>query len=134
MVYAFDAEDPAGWHPVWRTNLDNDGLIWIMMVRLPSRERTTDLRISILPGEIGVSSTPVIDRDGRALNLPAKSKRIVRNKPHFGYQLYAVDLLTGKAKLRRSSTQSSITFPSMTKPPTSLLSRVVRRRAVVPGA
>ena len=52
------------------------------MLRLPSRERTTDLRIRISPGEIGVSSAPVIDRDGRALYLPAKSKRIVRNKPH----------------------------------------------------
>src|SRR5205807_10286444 len=40
------------------------------------------------------------DKKTRTVYVTAKSRQIVRNKPHFRYQLYALSLLTGKAKLR----------------------------------
>jgi hypothetical protein len=92
MVYAFDAEDPAAWHPIWRTNLDDHGSTPVPRTDYGSGYQD-------FTSEIGISSTPAIDKKTRTIYLTAKSKRIVKNKPHFRYQLYALNLLTGKPKL-----------------------------------
>src|SRR6516164_1264298 len=93
MAYAFFFFSSRRRHTRWRTNLDNDAATPVPRTDYgPTYQDFTS--------EIGVSSTPVIDREGRIIYLTAKSKRIVKNKPHFRYQLYALDLLTGKAKLR----------------------------------
>ena len=93
MVYAFDSENPAAWHPIWRTNLDNGGAT-------PVPRTDYGPEYQDFTSEIGISSTPVIDKKARTIYLTAKSKLTVKNRPHFRYQLYALDLLTGKAKLR----------------------------------
>jgi hypothetical protein len=93
MVYAFDAEDPQAWHPIWRTNLDNGDAT-------PVPRTDYGAGYHDFTSEIGISSTPVIDKKTRTIYVTAKSKRIVKNKPHFRYHLHALSLLTGKAKLR----------------------------------
>jgi hypothetical protein len=93
MVYAFDAEDPAAWHPIWRTTLDDGDATPVPRTDYGSGYQD-------FTSEIGVSSTPVIDKKTRTIYVTAKSKRIVKKRPHFRYQLYALSLLTGKPKLR----------------------------------
>ena len=91
MVYAFDAEDPAQCHPVWRVDLDPPG-------------STPVPRLDYGPGyqdftaEIGITSTPVIDRASGTIYLTSKSKLIVNGTSHYSYRLHALDLRTGAEK------------------------------------
>jgi hypothetical protein len=97
MVYAFDAEDPAQCHPVWRVDLDAAGA-------------TPVPRMDYGPGyqdftaEIGVTSTPVIDRQSGTIYLTSKSKAINNGIPHYAYRLHALDLRTGAVKLAGPAT------------------------------
>jgi hypothetical protein len=93
MVYAFDAEDPDACHPIWLTNLDAGG-------STPVPRRDYGSGYLDFSGEIGVTSTPVIDKRTRTVYLTSKSKLIVADKPHFRYRIFALSLLTGKPKLR----------------------------------
>jgi hypothetical protein len=58
MIYAFDAEDPDACHPIWRTNLDIGGAT-------PVPRSDFGLGYQDFTSEIGISSTPSIDRRTR---------------------------------------------------------------------
>ena len=88
MVYVFDAEEPTKCHPVWRVDLDETGA-------------TPVPRTDYFPGyqdftaEIGITSTPVIDREAGIVYLTSKSRKIINGTPHYLYTLHALDLRTG---------------------------------------
>jgi hypothetical protein len=93
MVYAFDAEDSEACHPFWRVNLDEPGATPVP--RSDYGSGYTDFT-----GEIGVTSTPVIDRAAGTIYLTSKSKKKGPDgNPHYRYRLHALDLLTGSDKL-----------------------------------
>lgn len=93
MVYAFDAEDPEACHPFWTVNLDEPGA-----TPVPRSDYGSDY--TDFTGEIGDTSTPVIDRSTGTIFLTAKSKKKAADgKPHYRYRLHALDLLTGADKL-----------------------------------
>jgi hypothetical protein len=93
MVYAFDADDLAACHPIWRTNLDEG-----TATPVPRSDYGSGYRD--FTSEIGISSTPVIEKKANTIYVVAKSKLIVEDKPHFRYNLFALSLLTGKPKRR----------------------------------
>lgn len=89
-VYAYDADDPSAYVPLWSTNLG------------PAVPRD-----AIFPhylnfaSEIGVTSTPVIEREGEkgTIFLVAKTMQLVEpGQPPFQHKLYALNILTGKEK------------------------------------
>jgi hypothetical protein len=93
MVYAFDAEDPEACHPFWAVNLDEAGA-----TPVPRSDYGGDY--TDFTSEIGVTSTPAIDRSAGTIFLTAKSKKKATDgKPHYRYRLHALDLLTGADKL-----------------------------------
>ena len=92
MVYAFDAEDPEACHPFWAVNLDELGA-----TPVPRSDYGGDY--TDFTSEIGITSTPVIDRSAETIFVTAKSKkRDAGGKPHYRYRLHALDLLTGADK------------------------------------
>jgi hypothetical protein len=92
MFYAFDSENPEACHPIWR--VDCDGKFGNPVPRSDYGAQYNDFT-----SEIGVTSTPVIDRQSGTLYLTAKSKEIKDSKPHYFYRLHALDIATGNAKL-----------------------------------
>jgi hypothetical protein len=74
MVYAFDAENPEACHPIWR--VDCDGKFGNPVPRSDYGAQYNDFT-----SEIGVTSTPVIDRQSGTLYLTAKSNEIKDSKP-----------------------------------------------------
>ena len=91
MVYAFDAEDPAQCHPVWRVDLDSAGCTPVPRTDYGSTYQD-------FTAEIGITSTPVIDRVSGAAYLTSKSKKVVNGTSHYLYQLHALDIRTGAPK------------------------------------
>ncbi|MBZ5594816.1 MAG: hypothetical protein LAP39_21435 [Acidobacteriia bacterium] len=92
MVYAFDAENADACHPLWRVNLDGPNA-----VPVPRGDYGADY--NDITGEIGIISTPAIDRASGTMYVTAKSKEVRQNKPHYFYKLHALDLGTGAEKL-----------------------------------
>ena len=92
MAYAFDAEDPTQCHPVWRVELDQGGA-----TPVPRSDYGPDYMD--FTAEIGVTSTPVIDRAAGLVYLTSKSKLVSGGKPHYLYHLHALDLRTGAQRL-----------------------------------
>jgi hypothetical protein len=92
MAYAFDAEDANQCHPVWRTSLDGGGATPVPRTDYGSQYMD-------FATEIGVTSTPVIDRAAGLLYLTSKSKLLVTGKPHYSYRLHALDIRTGGERL-----------------------------------
>jgi hypothetical protein len=88
MVYAFDAEDPSQCHPVWRVELDRGG-------ETPVPRSDYSSSYIDFTAEIGVTSTPAIDRSSGIVYLTSKSKHLVGGKQHYTYYLHALDLRTG---------------------------------------
>jgi hypothetical protein len=89
-VYAYDADDPLAYLPLWTTNLG------------PAAPRD-----AIFPGygnfasEVGVTSTPVIEREGEGgtIFLVAKTMDITElGQRVFQYKLHALNILTGKER------------------------------------
>lgn len=91
MVYAFDAEDPEACHPVWRVNCDGaDGT--------PVPRSDYGGGYQDFTADIGITSTPVIDRGVGTLYVTAKSKEVRAGQPHYLYRLHALELTTGKPR------------------------------------
>jgi hypothetical protein len=87
-VYAYDAEHPEEVLPLWSRNLG---------MPVP--------RDDIFPGylnfasEIGITSTPVIELDGKGggtLYVAAKTKTAADENKGFRYEIHALDILTGR--------------------------------------
>jgi hypothetical protein len=91
MVYAFDAEVPSQCHPVWRVDLDPAGATPVP--RLDYGPQYQDFT-----AEIGITSTPVIDRTAGIVYLTSKTKLVVNGTPHYACRLHALDLRTGAEK------------------------------------
>jgi hypothetical protein len=92
MAYAFDAEDPSQCHPIWRTQLDHGGAT-------PVPRSDYGAQYIDFTSEIGVTSTPAIDRGAGLVYLTSKSKLVVAGKPHYTHRLHALDLKTGAERL-----------------------------------
>jgi hypothetical protein len=91
-VYAFDTENPAACHPLWGpVNLDTPN-----GTPVPCGDYGGDYQD--FTSEIGIVSTPVIDRGTETIYLTAKSKEIRLGKPHYFYRLHALDIRTGAAR------------------------------------
>ncbi|HMF06997.1 MAG TPA: hypothetical protein VKE72_08320, partial [Methylocella sp.] len=89
-VYAYDADDPMAYLPLWMANLGPP---------VP--------RDAIFPGylnfgsEVGVTSTPVIERNGEGgtIFLVAKTMHFTElGQMVFQYKLHALNILTGKER------------------------------------
>ena len=87
-VYAYDAEHPEEVLPLWSRNLG-----------------TPVPRDDIFPGylnfagEIGITSTPVIERDGKGggtLYVAAKTRTVEDGNKSLRYEIHALDILTGR--------------------------------------
>jgi len=97
-VFAFDADSVRGGTPktLWMTSTQSPG-------EIPSDDRGCD---QVTP-EIGITSTPVIDRGRGAIYLVAVSKDAVGNYFH---RIHALDLTTGK-ELFGGPTTITATYP-----------------------
>ena len=84
-VYAFDADDPAASAPLWKTRVGTP---------VPNTDISPQC-VDIQP-QIGVTSTPVIDKTSNTIYVVAKTKNTANSTYHF--KLHALDLLTGKEK------------------------------------
>lgn len=106
-VYAFDADDPAEYNPLWQVSLG-------LPIKLPNSRLGA---IPNFPGhinyndidiEIGITSTPVIDPDSKTLYVVAYSddgwqKNPITNQMEYkegiyNYHLHALDITTGQDK------------------------------------
>ena len=88
LVYAFDADDPSAYLPLWTRSLG------LAVPRAAIYK--TYLNFA---GEVGVTSTPVIQRDGKGgtIFLVAKSSHFAKGGQRiFQYKLHALNILTGK--------------------------------------
>jgi hypothetical protein len=90
FVYAYDADDPSAYLPLWTANLG------------PAVPRD-----AIFPhylnfaSEIGVTSTPVIEREGEGGTIFLVAKTMHRTEPGLPpiqHKLHALNILTGKEK------------------------------------
>ena len=97
-VFAFDADSVRGGAPktLWMTSTQSPG-------EIPSDDRGCD---QVTP-EIGITSTPVIDRGRGAIYVVAVSKNTTGNYFH---RIHALDLTTGK-ELLGGPTLITATFP-----------------------
>ena len=84
-VYAFDADDSAATAALWQVNLG---------APVPAFLYTC----ADLTPEIGITSTPVIDRNSGTIYLTAKSQEVAGSVTNYFYRLHAMDLLTGQEK------------------------------------
>jgi hypothetical protein len=90
-VYAFDADRYKDM-PLWHA-----GLADVDLDVIPVPEE--DVRCNALGPEIGITSTPVIDKDSGTLYLVARMEIDANSsKPQFSQKLYALDIRDGKAK------------------------------------
>lgn len=76
MLYAFDAENAEVCHPIWRVDCDGRS-------GNPVPRSDYGAQYSDFTSEIGITSTPVINRQSGTLYLTAKSKEVKDNKPHY---------------------------------------------------
>jgi len=83
-VYAFDADDPKAADPLWKVNLGPS---------VPAAEIYTTQWTDMV-GEIGITSTPVIDLAAHTIYVETKT----REKGAYVQRLHALDIVTGQEK------------------------------------
>ncbi|MCD9022921.1 cadherin-like beta sandwich domain-containing protein [Cohnella silvisoli] len=101
-VYCFDADDPAG-VPLWSVNLGPS-------VPLPDDDIGWGMNYKDIMVEIGILSTPVIDRANNTIYLVAMTKV----DGEFRYHLHALDIRTGEGKLAEPKLIEAV-YPGKTK-------------------
>jgi outer membrane protein assembly factor BamB len=104
-VYAYDADDPAAYLPIWVRTLGP---------AVPRNSIAPELMQQYLNfgSEVGITSTPVIERDGRGgrIFVVAKTMHEERGKKTtFEYRLHALDILTGKEVRPSTLIEASVT-------------------------
>jgi outer membrane protein assembly factor BamB len=90
-VYAYDADDPLGYSPLWTRQLG------------PAVPRDAIEKGYLNFGsEVGITSTPAIERkrNGGTIFVAAKTTQGGPGKPVFAYRLHALDIVTGKDRTR----------------------------------
>jgi hypothetical protein len=99
-VYAYDADDPLAYLPLWTTNLG------------PAVPRDAIFKGYLNFGsEIGVTSTPVIERKGEAgtIFLVAKTLHFTeQGQKVFEHRLHALDILTGKERRKPTLIEAAV--------------------------
>jgi hypothetical protein len=89
-VYAFDADaNIASNAPLWMTSFLGPGVTPVSSV---------DVMCSNLTPEIGITSTPVIDPQSRALFVVAKTKEFSSGSIQYFYRLHSLEIGTGQEK------------------------------------
>ena len=83
-VYCFDADDPKATAPLWKINLGPS---------VPAAEIYTT-RWTDMVGEIGITSTPVIDLAAHTIFAETKTKE----NGTYVQRLHALDIVTGREK------------------------------------
>ena len=83
-VYAFDADDPKQAAPLWKINLGPP---------VPAAEIYTT-KWTDMVGDIGITSTPVIDLPGHTIFVEAKTKE----NGTYVQRIHALDIVTGQEK------------------------------------
>jgi hypothetical protein len=104
-VYAFDADDPEEFLPLWSRNFGPP---------VPREDLSPALRGNVLlnfSSEIGIVSTPVIRRSGTGgtIYFIAKTKKIVAGAPTHHLHIHAVDIATGANVVAPSEIVTSVT-------------------------
>jgi hypothetical protein len=97
-VFAFDADSVNG---------NTDTYLWKTSTLLPNESPSDDRDCSAVTPEIGITSTPVIDRDRGTIYVITASKDSAGNYFH---RLHALDLATGKESLGGPATITA-TYP-----------------------
>jgi hypothetical protein len=100
-VYAFDADSISG---------STSKFLWATSTQLPDEVPSDDRGCSQVTPEIGITSTPVIDRQRGAIYVVAVSKNSSGNYIH---RLHALDLTTG-AELFGGPTTITASYPGTT--------------------
>ncbi|HUA38256.1 MAG TPA: LamG-like jellyroll fold domain-containing protein [Candidatus Sulfopaludibacter sp.] len=90
-VYAFDADGLTN-NPIWHDSFINPGA---GVTTIPSPETTEPLDI---PGEVGITGTPVIDPTNGTLYVVAATKEVSGGTPSYVNRLHALDIATGAEK------------------------------------
>jgi hypothetical protein len=98
-VFAFDADSANG---------NTDTYLWKATTLLPNELPSDDRDCSAVTPEIGITSTPVIDRNRGAIYVVATSKNAAGN---YFQRIHALDLTTGK-ELFGGPTTITATYPS----------------------
>src|SRR5271170_7162717 len=86
-VYAYDADDPLDYRPLWTRQLG----------QAVPRDAIEKGYLNF-GGEVGITSTPAIDRAGAGGTIFVATKTMEgdRDRPSFAYRLHALDILTGE--------------------------------------
>ena len=90
-VYAFDADGLTN-NPIWHVSFINPGS-GVTPVPSPDTPEPFDI-----PGEIGITGTPVIDPMSGTLYVVAATKEVSGNTTSYVQRLHALDIRTGAEK------------------------------------
>ncbi|MGB7768100.1 MAG: LamG-like jellyroll fold domain-containing protein [Verrucomicrobiia bacterium] len=90
-VYAFDADGLTN-NPIWHVSFINPGA---GVTTVPSPETTEPFDV---PGEVGITGTPVIDPTNGTLYVVAATKEVSGGKTNYVMRLHALDITNGTEK------------------------------------
>jgi hypothetical protein len=94
-IYAFDGDDPLLDEPLWHSSFIDPGA---GITPVPTSSVGGECGIyRDIQNEIGILSTPVIDRESNTIYVVTRTKRLSPD-PHYAQHLHALDITTGAEK------------------------------------